>query len=139
MSFIRCWTNPEGLYVWDDINGYVAIAHTLNKPFCSFNDTKFVEDQIQVPRREFYGVCKQWDNSSYKTAKYKDFSAEEVEIFDDNGEIVPEDYDYLNPTHGRKTSYRIKVQYKKEFVYLWRVTWEYVVKNAVKDRNWKKK
>lgn len=90
------------------------------------------KNEFHVPRKEFYGVCRQWANDKTK-AKYKDFSAEELHIYEDTGEIVPERTTEEWFTNKRPTSFRVKLQYKNKFIYLWKVTWNYVVRNVMRD------
>ena len=59
MSYIRCFSNPEGFYIWCDVNNSINIA--------------FDNISLTIPRYIFHGVMKRWidtrEDSKYRGAK----------------------------------------------------------------------
>lgn len=49
MSYIRCLSNPEGLYIWGDISGEIAICINANIKWATSED--------------FHGVFKAYDKN----------------------------------------------------------------------------
>lgn len=140
MSFIRCLSNPEGLYVWSDVDGTVHIHYggrKKPKPPLSKGD------DMRVPYRTFMRVCKKWDGWE-DDVRVNGFRVKEEHVFLKTGKPVPSDL-YANVTAYAKhmdkhpAEYLIRVSYKGNFVYLWRVTWQYVVSNAVRRIELRKK
>jgi hypothetical protein len=162
MSFIRCLSNPEGMYIWDDVDGKVHV---------SGNDPGGEPRTILVPRRDFYGVCRKWSDGkldkndvahsgkiavqdfvaidkrtgkilSEKEAEkqYKIFQSLEKQCFKFKTEgrdkkavrQIIDKMDAYNP--DRKVVF--SVGGKPEFV-LWTVTWEHIVQNATWNDRWK--
>jgi hypothetical protein len=68
MSFIRCLSNPEGLYIWHDVGNFIAITG----------------DQIpgiwEINTRHWYGLLRQYRKNS-RTCKYGSISIRENENF----------------------------------------------------------
>lgn len=133
MAYIRCFSNPEGLYVWHDIAGHIAITHCRKKPFASKEG--FVDEQFHVPLKEWYGLfANLYDhhNGQVTDIKYGDFSIKEERINSKTGEIVPDD---INLEKLSKIDYteQYKISYKKDFVYVWQVTLQYLANNVIRD------
>lgn len=146
MSYIRSSSNPEGLYIYD--NGYnTIILHAVKKPHSS-------GDNFFVPSKKFIAGLKSWTSSGrYKRSgtKIDGFRVSEVVASNSTGKIV---LDRKPCKRGCKKSgggwiycmkcaarsykdavnsrYVIRIQYKKHFVHLWGVTWEYVCKRFYK-------
>ncbi|OGF52930.1 MAG: hypothetical protein A2Z21_01870 [Candidatus Fraserbacteria bacterium RBG_16_55_9] len=129
MSYIRSGTNPEGLYIWEGGNGkkaFVDISWPQEKPLSSGRG------EIVIPASIFQKAVREWDRvGAVRGVAFKDFTIKEV---------------YVNPTTGRDArrsvwkrrslivrdaEFFIRLGYKRKFVYLWQVTWEYVGKDAL--------
>lgn len=126
MSYIRCTSNPEGLYIWSD-GKVVFITHCIKSPFASPLD--FVEQIISVRKDIFDNLCKQWLREG--SASHGKTSIREFYIFTgkkNRGEKVPKDYNCF--TDRRKTDYKVRFKHGKHFFYMWKVTWESVCEAA---------
>jgi hypothetical protein len=77
MSYIRSLSNPEGLYIWHDVDGTVHILHSVPPPLSSkwprvhgvravgkkLVQTRRMVDfppEIIVPYRAFRDTCSRW-------------------------------------------------------------------------------
>ena len=134
MSYIRCLSNPEGLYVYASDNG-VNIHHCLRPPFSSKDTKGKLERTIVVPEKLFFDACHRWDHGPTQwtgPVSLKDLIIKEEHVFEDDGTVVPSEWNPFSKSQKhRKTCYRIIFKYKSQYIMLWRVTWDYVVKNAV--------
>ena len=121
MSFIRCLSNPEAMYIWHDVDETVHITHSVKPPLASKGD------EFCVPTRLWYGlwrvvernhglylnegdVLKFGDLKLVKSYKMKDLFAER-----------------------KPTSFRWKFSYGKHFVYMWQVTLEHIYLNVLEQ------
>lgn len=140
MSYIRCLSNPEGLYIWGGSDG-INIDHCLKKPFASGRS-------ILIPEKHFHQVCHEWDHGEHQwhgPCRSGQLTVAEQNVFMDTGDLVPASKAWLRQemhrlTHGkktRKTRYVIRLQYGKRYIMMWRVTWQYIVANVV-NRNYEK-
>jgi hypothetical protein len=68
MSYIRCLSNPEGLYVWLDVNGMIAISVGTRKV-------------RYVPFKSFVKFCKKWVKHWDYELEYKGFRTNESKKF----------------------------------------------------------
>lgn len=138
MSYIRCLSNPERLYVWS--NGkYVNITHSVKRPNSSGR-------HFTIPHGIFEGTCKRWANDN-EPAVCRGAKAEELHIDRTTGRVIPE---WKPCTRGckpdgkntwtpclrclkksmgdaKRGEFVIRLSYKKDFVNMWRVTWEYII------------
>lgn len=135
MSFIRCTSNPDRLYVW---GGYGQPA-TINwasrgphsePPLCR-------GEEIVVPWKTFYKAALQWDR--HQEASFRGFRVEERYIFWDTAKRVPNSYDVLTAKPRRETDFLYRVSYKDRFVFVWKVTWAYVVHQVIEQTAFDKK
>lgn len=141
MSFIRCLSNPEGLYVWSDVDGTVHIHYggrKRPKPPLSKGD------DMCVPYRDFMRACQKWDGWE-DDVRVNGFRIKEEHVYLKTGKPVP-NMDrwkkvsaYCDHMKKNPAEFLIRVSYKGNFVYLWRVTWQYVVSNAVRRIELRKK
>ncbi len=145
MSFIRCLSNPEGLYIIDNIGGYIEVFHSVKPPLASSlseNDPSF-----KINRREWYGL---WSVVKRKHAgwlpdsiKYGNLSLIEEYVETTTGlptkkspleknsvfKTIDEWFDYKEKV---KPESLFKLSNGKDFVYLWRVTICYAGQNVMK-------
>jgi hypothetical protein len=61
MSFIRCLSNPEGLYIWDDVGGFIAITG------------KKIRGMWKVDQEDWYGLIRNYKRG-YIPAKCGDLA-----------------------------------------------------------------
>lgn len=145
MSYIRCLSNPEGLYI---IGTYCNFGKGRSRPgiqawighdfkLTNLNETEC--GSMIVPMAAFLGVVKRCDGG-YTDVTHRGFSAKEVHVFEDDGSDLPADWDCLKDVREnlegrptRKTRYGIRLSYGDKWMVLWRTTWAYVVHNAESD------
>jgi len=138
MSYIRCLSNPEGLYVWSD-GKFANITHNVKPPHSSGKD-------FTIPHRVFERVLKRWADY-HQPAKCAGAVAEELSVDRKIGEVIGpfkpcnrgcerqgKAFILCKPCHAkmmkdiRRSSYVIRLSYKGNFVNMWRVTWDYMTK-----------
>jgi hypothetical protein len=107
MSYIRCTSNPENLYVWGDIDGYVH-----------WNTNDIL---IRIPQATFDGlmnkVAQQGGYVGMQKLKYR--GAKLYEFFqDDNTEL------FVTPQH--RDNCKIVLEYEGQEHRIWLVTFEHI-------------
>jgi hypothetical protein len=134
MSYIRCISNPEGLYIWHDFDGDVKITWSNVKPPLSYNvkDKKWPIPMMSVPVRVFQSACKKWDEHPYNAVNVKGFTVEEIHVNVKTGKRIKEK-EFIKIINKVKSEFLVRIAYKKKFVYLWPVTWDYVVNSALRQ------
>jgi len=144
MSYIRCLSNPEGLYIWAQSDGRTCITHNVRAPLSSVEKPKGLVNII-VPTTAFDRACILWDEGN-EPASCRGVRVEEVHVLTKTGKPVPENFFDFGIGSGKLAARMkknpvellIKLSYKKEFVFMWRVTWEYIVRHAVLQAEWKR-
>ena len=122
MSYIRCLSNPEGLYIYGSSRGKIEIA-TGNCEVCS------------IPRHIFNGIMLRWLNSR-SNVSYRGAHLEEVHIerLDSNGKKIPLDDFWAKLSGGEgdvfERIYQWRLTYKGWSVYMWEVTLFYIASNV---------
>jgi hypothetical protein len=117
MSYIRGYSNPEGLYIWSDREG-VHISHNVKPPLATLSNF-FV-----VPYELFLAAIKTWSDP------YLD---EDIGFNRDRLIVVEE-----METRSNKTL--IRFQYKDDFFHMFLSTWMFVVlQNKHRSSSKKKK
>ena len=113
MSYIRCTGNPDRAYVWHDIDGTVHFTVSGNKgqQVC-FNAT--IEKPFKVPHRIFLGLIRNIING--KPHSYGGFTVEK----------------------SIKTG-KVTLSYHGQYIRMWEVTWMFIVNQAEKEINRRKK
>jgi hypothetical protein len=110
MSYIRCLSNPEGLYIWDG-QGRVMIAGVHNAPLLS------------MPTSVFDEVMRRYDDWSthirYKGATFRPSRAKEHKF----GKMILHYKDWPKGQH----------------VEAWEVTWTYIAQHVKKKDILRKK
>ena len=118
MSFIRATSNPEGLYVFDHIGGYVA-WWGCGKVW-------------ELPRKDFYALARAYARGqNYQRGRFGPLSYKEVWV--KAGTHV--EHGDCCRRGGRYCAHDMKIKFTFRgmgSVYLWRVTWEYMIRNAIK-------
>jgi len=139
MSYIRCLSNPEGLYMFgtsdDKGKSWIEVWHGLRKPLSSADGASLEHRHFTIPEKEFLEVCHLWDHGPQAwrgPAVSGKLEVKEMDIFVKTGKRVSKDWDPISNLKDRKreTRYVIRLQYGKHYIMLWRVTWQYVVANV---------
>lgn len=144
MSYIRCLSNPDGLYAFINVEGFAEISWGPKPPFAC-RDFQKTGKPMRVPVRVFENVARKWADGWQDRVSFKGFTAEEIHIYEKTGKVMPGDLKkYLSEfKRGVKTRFVVKLSYKRDWVYLWRVTWEYVARNIqdsyVNDKKWRRR
>jgi hypothetical protein len=146
MSYIRCLSNPEGLYIWPDIDGTVKVT-MAGKNFIN-------EKNIPIP--VFNGLIKKW-NKNYQEfpCSYKDAKVEEIWFNTQNKisvflrgiwsityflykhgfkiQSIPktkkELKDWKRAFFYRHGKYQIRLSYNDWHIDMWQVTWEHIARH----------
>lgn len=126
MSFIRSTSNPESLYVYDDVNGYIQWYWHPKAPLRS------APGMMQVPPKAFYAACRQWVKKACFGLKCRvsvdGFTIEADNFYTKTGKRARMHGTVLEWMHDKKQrNYLIRVSYKKNVVHMWAVTWECIV------------
>ena len=131
MSYIRCLSNPENLYIWEDVDGTVTFSHRVRPPLAS-KEPKGDGNPfcITMPAREFKAACRKWARDGSEDVKAGNFSAKLMQVLLDTGKPPPAKYHKIPPSESPPSEFLVRIGYKRKFVFLWLVTWEYVVRNV---------
>jgi hypothetical protein len=127
VSYIRCLSNPEALYIWGDVEGFANICHNVKPPLARPSEDGN-PSLFKIPTKTFEAVALKWAREFEEDVEIDGFRVREVTVFTATGRIVPAKFDVLRDR--RKTEWLIKLSYKRHFVHLWRVTWEAVVRSV---------
>jgi len=124
MSYIRSGSNPENLYIWggkEDVEISIGdVVHTH-----------------RVPVQIFNGLLKKFHRNYHECpCSYKGLKVEEVWVItNDKKEFVREaSHDDFPCSELESSTIKIKLSYKDWKVYMWDVTWEYIVLSNLKER-----
>jgi len=121
MSYIRSGSNPESLYIFggkEDVE--ISIGHMIIT--------------YRVPVQIFNGLLKKFHRNYHECpCSYKGLKVEEIWVkVNDKKEIIGEVDDVLGTGITGINEVRIKLSYKDWKVYMWYVTWEYIVLSNLK-------
>lgn len=119
MSYIRSTSNPEGLYIYQSTEGGVWIYHSLKPPLASSGN----RDLIIVPTTLFHAACRAWVRHAGMGDSIRRGNLTITEA------LFPPACRQFRQFKQCRHSHEIKVrvQYQRQFVLLWAVTWDYVV------------
>lgn len=134
MSYIRCLSNPEGLYaygsgdnqVWTHIDeAYSSKGHqgTMTLP----------EDKLTAAIRAFHKTYDQ-------PVEVGGIKIAEVHVYQDTLEDTGEEWKGLEQLRKRldgmpvrESRYGIRLEYEGKWFLLWRVTWDYFARGFLRD------
>lgn len=147
MSFIRCLSNPEGLYIYDDVSGYIAIT-------CSTIRDSKGPVIIKVNRQDWYKLLKGYNQYKFYNGGMVG-TLEFKEKFIPTGpweEILPKGTRYtggekkgqLLPKHvrcHRPGDYKVMLTIRNprertRKIIMWRVTWDYIAAHGRCKQLW---
>ena len=121
MSYIRCLSNPEGIYIWGD-GQYVNIS--VGK-----------EELKYIPQKRFDGLlrkCNKYPNSD--KIKYCGVQIEETFVKTPKKFWTKTDKEIMKDKRLRKVlgepgNFKMRLSYQDWYIDMWRVTWEYIVRH----------
>ncbi len=133
MSYIRCTSNPEGLYVFGSVSGYMEFYWNWYDESCSAN----------ANYEDIWGLIKllHKDGDAFwldHPIKYGDVKIEEVLYsFEEKREVSDEEYDkrvfdFDNPF---PTELQVKLTIGDKSIYMYETTWRYLYNGLLAD--WK--
>jgi len=117
MSYIRCLSNPEELYIWGD-GKYANFSSSIRK--------KFPDTLYKMPQKTFDNLLKKYKfkgDTRYKGARIR-------EVFVKNGKLNPKCVWKLVGKYDG--NFKMRLSYKKWHIDMWLVTWEYIVRHREK-------
>ncbi len=123
MSYIRCLSNPEGLYVWgQETTVEIAPGHHWKHTNIPKGHT------LSVPTSVFHGFAERHQHDD--EGKFRGFEAKEVVVYESDGKPVPKQSIKEQIFDKKRHWFAIRVSYRGKWVLLWRVTWEYLLNDA---------
>ncbi len=141
MSYIRCLSNPERLYIVSD-GKKVNVSHKVQKPHSSGRE-------FDIPSRTFEGLCRKWAKEWEEPVAYRGASVEEIHVNRKTGRIIPaakpckkgckpEGNGWVpckrcfrkSIQDARRGDFLVRLSFGRDFVNMWRVTWHYIAGNA---------
>lgn len=109
MSYIRCLSNPEGIYIWGDgKQTNITIADTGIHKY--------------IPQKIFDGLLKKY-NKQFGSTPIKYRGAKIDEIFVESGKKQTKIEKQLGIKDGK---YQYRLSYKNWYIDMWQVTWEHI-------------
>lgn len=139
MSYIRCLSNPEGLYIYSDGGGICIHGN--------FGDD---EDFMRVPEKDFHGIGMKYGREYLmgdRPLKFGGITLREVKVVKGTDRIY-------TPIHHKKmgihddtrrwfdkpqTEHKILFSYGGKSFLMWRVTWDYIVRSIQNHVDWDRK
>lgn len=131
MSYIRCFSNPEGLYIWSDVDKTV---HILSKQTV----------ERTVPTKIFDGLIKKWKKNYFQyPCKYRCATLDEIKIPKHpkivtlilyllgcfrRGSIPTKKSIALYFEIFEPADYQIRLSYADWRIDMWEVTWSYIAR-----------
>ena len=133
MSYIRCLSNPERLYIFGDGLGLdrITVIHSVKPPMATAYPDKANSAMFHIPWKAFHAVCRRWQESGDGGVRLGGIRVREVFVYLDTGKKVWRRVGLREDGRSRPVEYMIRFEYKEHFFHMWRVTWEYVVHNVV--------
>lgn len=130
MSFIRCLSNPEALYIWDDVGGFISIVAP--------NQYRQI---IEVKRKDWYKLLKGFVDGDYYIGS-KEIKVGSLSVREKIIPIGPKKIKYFRDslsgkkraanfgTADRKVELSIRTPRKIYRIPMWAVTWYYIVSHV---------
>ncbi len=125
MSFIRCTSNPEGLYAYDSVHGYIVLSLVGSE-----------QPELHLSRRA-WGALKR----SYRRHDHADFTGRDLAVTHNvhvtpRGREVNTDDWSLNRHMRQPTNLKVRIRVPDHApIYLWAVTYRYLMDNAIAQDN----
>lgn len=130
MSLIRCLSNHEGLYVYGNGNNIIIAS---GRGWHLSNIGPDQDEVMSIPEKTFFKVCRKADLYCEDSVEIDGFRVSEEYIYYNSGRLAPKGYfprtaRALN--RAAPTMWAVKLTYKDRYVYLYRVTWDYLRRSA---------
>lgn len=118
MSYIRSGSNPEKLYIVGT-GEHVEIMEGS-------------KDVWYIPYNIFHGLMRKFHRMYHEfPCKFKGATLDEVWV-DDNGNEQEDQEEMLTPKTAKIYNCKVKFTYGEHTVYMWYVTWAYIVYSNIK-------
>lgn len=117
MSYIRCHSNPEGLYIWHDTSNRIAIV------------SKEHDKILWAPVSEFNRLIRKERAFHPLPFKTKNLWLSEVTVTEGTNTQIKqrENVSFENWIKRTPPDYKIKLSIRGQgSIYMWRVTWSYI-------------
>lgn len=144
MSLIRALSNPEGMYVFGGCGQPFELYSGRGWHLSNIGPDETDCRGMVVPTRTFYRACRLSDYPMQGDipVEVNGFKIEEVVIYAKTGRLVPEmttiPKNYFTARSAERM-WAIKLSYKDKYVFMHRVTWEYIRRNALEQEQWERK
>ena len=128
MSIIRVLSNPEALYIYEDVGGFISIGHRIHNRLASpgCRGRKSGPAGFTMPPKVFYTVCRKWRKSMGDPVSYRGCKVSEVCVDIKTGKPPKKDQSILDPSE-----FLIRFEWKGKYFHMWETTWEYIVSDVV--------
>lgn len=131
MSLIRSTSNREGLYV---TGGWGQPIEIRSGRDWELSNTGPDNPALVVPSRAFLRVCRLAGPHITDAVEVDGFRAEEVYVYTRTGRPVPDRHGFARSMlrgGAAPRDFMIRLSYKDRFVLVYRVTWEYLRREAL--------
>ena len=144
MSYIRCTSNPEGLYSWSDIDGNVYFS--IDEKILDIRHELFDSFFKQFLENKYLASCLPcaYDNDEEQPLRMERngqyISVRECWVDEDTNQRITQDTireyeeEWANRNYEgsiRRYGSRVELNINGNPIYLYDVTWEYLVNNIV--------
>jgi hypothetical protein len=138
MSYIRCLSNPERLYVIHHIDGYIEIMYNFRESCqsirCNLDDW---EAMIKYFDKQDIGWASSFEPNE-EPLRFGSISIREVRVLSHTNILYEDNPIIEDSIEGMiartELEYKIELTVGDKKIYLWAVTWAYLIRNAVHSR-----
>jgi hypothetical protein len=135
LSYIRCLSNPEGLYAYGSGDNQVWIH--IDETYSS----KGHQGTMSIPQDLLTAAIRAFDEEYDQPIEVGGIRIHEAHVYEDKlEEEVGENWSGLEQLRRRadgeevrSTRFGIKLEYDGKWMLLWRVTWEYFARGFTRD------
>jgi hypothetical protein len=137
VSYIRCTSNPEGLYVYEQVQGGVVLWGGLPEPLSRFVMAPRGKEPavLVMPVRDFRKLALRW-LKDFVDVRVGRLRVREVWIHGPTGRIVSEDRLPANFRKMREHNLHVVLTYGRWRIAMWKVTWDYVCWSVERQLAW---
>lgn len=123
MSYIRCISNPEGLYVYHDVDGFISL-HVSQKPI-----------PLKISLREWFYLKRHYKRYGDENPFIRPtLRVEKCFTLANTNIEYPEPKNWFTNKIPLDNRLRLSIKMKNKWyhIYLWSVTYCYMMDNAIK-------